>query len=104
VSVIHLLEFFYAPRTGPWWNGAIWGNVFVIPVAAALAYGWSRTKFWPLRPIRHGIEGLHRKVDAHHARAEAHAQWMARTQAAMHEHVTGHPAPTHPHFDLKEKP
>ncbi|HXJ92640.1 MAG TPA: hypothetical protein VMT20_07130 [Terriglobia bacterium] len=59
--MIRFLETMYAGH--PWYTGGVWGNVFVIPIAAGLGWLWSRTKFWPLRPIKHGLEHLHVKVD-----------------------------------------
>ena len=60
----HWFHYFYIPAGEPWYHGNVWGNLFVVAVIFPLGWLWSRTKFWPLRPLRHGIEGLHAKVDA----------------------------------------
>ena len=96
-------HYFYVPAHGPFWTGNVWGNVFVVAIAAPLGWLWAHTKFWPLRPIRHGIEGLHRKVDERHARADAHDEWVAQHLAALHRAHIGEPAP-HPHFTLPPDP
>ena len=96
----HWFHFFYVPAGEPWYHGNVWGNAMVILVLAPLGWLWSKTKFWPLRPIKHGIQGLHEKLDAHHKRVEAHNEWMAKTHAAIHREITGKEPPPHPHFDI----
>lgn len=71
--LLHFFHYFYVPSTGPWYTGNIWGNVFVAPVVVVLAFVWSKTKFWPLRPIQHGLDSLHRKHDAHALKLDAMA-------------------------------
>src|ERR1700756_2707770 len=61
--LLHFWHVMYVPAHGPWYNGVVWGNVFVVPVAAALGYLWSKTKFWPLKPIHRSLERLHEKHD-----------------------------------------
>ena len=41
----------YWPAHEPWYDGAIWGNVFVVPVAFVLG-----VIFWP--PLRRRIDGF----------------------------------------------
>jgi hypothetical protein len=48
-GIAHWFQAEYWPAHGPWWNGAIWGNVFVVPVAFILG-----AVFWP--PLRRRIE------------------------------------------------
>jgi|ERR1700677_676288 len=99
----HFIEFFY---TGvghePWWHAAVWGNVFVIFVVAPLGWLWSKTKFWPIKPIKEGITALHEKLDDHHKRQDEHNEWMAKHIAALHREHIGEPDP-HPHFDVSAK-
>jgi hypothetical protein len=61
----------YLPKTGPWYSGAVWANAFVMPICAVLAYAWAKSKFWPLRPITHGITHLHQKMDSLHDKHDA---------------------------------
>lgn len=91
------LRFFY-----DWPSGAIWGNVVVVTVLAPVGWIWSRSKWWPLRPIRHAISSVHEKLDARHAeiraeheRADAHRHWQF---LAEHARALGEPVPPHPHF------
>lgn len=96
----HFVEFFY---TGighePWYHAVSWGNVFVIAILAPLGWLWAKTKFWPLRPIKRGIQGLHTKLDDHHAHQNEHNEWVAKHIAALHRERIGEPE-SHPHFDL----
>jgi hypothetical protein len=54
----------YWPAHEPWYDGAIWGNLFVLPVAFVLC-----TLFWPafrravLRAFRRETSEIHRKLD-----------------------------------------
>jgi len=73
----HWFQFNYAPPGQPFYQGATWGNVFVILVVAPLGWLWSRTKFWPIRPVRRALDSLHAKVDEHR-----------QATAALHEHIT----------------
>lgn len=90
------LHFFYLGH--PWYAGQVYGNVFVVVIAAPLGWLWSRTKFWPLRPIHHGLQ----RLEAHQQRQHEHNAWMAQQIARMHEHVTGTPADPHPHHGRPE--
>jgi len=89
----HWFAFNYAPTGGAWWTGAVWPNVFVVLVAAPLGWLWSRTRYWPLKPIQHGI----RRLEAHHQRHDEHNEWAARELAAIRLHLTGEHAAQHPH-------
>jgi hypothetical protein len=62
---IHFFHFFYDPSGAPWYQGAVWSNVFVILVLAPLGYLWSKTKFWPLNLVHKKLDSLHVKHDAH---------------------------------------
>lgn len=53
-GIAHWFETEYWPSSGPWYDGAIWGNVFVIPVAFVLG-----AIFWP--PLRRRIDGFARE-------------------------------------------
>jgi hypothetical protein len=55
----HWLQFNYAPHGEVWYRAAVWPNVFVIAIVGPLGWVWARTRFWPLRPIRHALTGLH---------------------------------------------
>ena len=50
----------YAPAHAPWYDGAIWGNLFVVPVAFVLG-----AVFWP--PLRKRIHGF---LDGHLSETE----------------------------------
>lgn len=69
--LLHFWHFFYVPTTGPWYTGSIWGNVFVVPVVVGLGFIWSKTKFWPLKPLERGVRHLHTKVDSLHDKHDA---------------------------------
>jgi hypothetical protein len=63
-ALLRFLETEYAPAHGPWYNGAVWGNVFVIPVAFLLG-----AVLWP--PLRRRIHRFaDRKLGAVHERLE----------------------------------
>jgi hypothetical protein len=66
----HFLQYNYAPPGHSFWEGAVWPNVVVITIVAPLGWLWSKTRFWPLRPIKHALHGLHLKMDAHHSSLE----------------------------------
>ena len=87
----NFVHFFYLGK--PWYTGNAWGNVFVLAILIPGGWLWSRTKFWPLRPVRRALV----RLEAHHARQHEHNLWAARQIARMHEHVTGQPADQHPH-------
>lgn len=96
--MLHWLQFFYT-----WPTGAIWGNVVVLSVVVPAGWIWSKTKFWPLRPLKHAIHALHEKVDAHRAshdaevqRRQEHDRWTHDAILAMHR---GEHPPAHPHYD-----
>ena len=92
----HWFHFFYDGK--PWYSGQVWGNVFVIAIVAPLGYMWSKTKFWPLNSIRHGINHLHDTVGTLQRHQHEHNKWVALHIARMHEAQTGKPADPHPHF------
>lgn len=50
----------YWPAHGPWYDGAVWGNIFVVPIAAVLG-----AILWP--PLR---KRIHRFVDSHFSETE----------------------------------
>lgn len=91
-SLLAFWHAMYVPRTGPFYDGQVWGNVFVIAVLAPAGWVWSRTKFWPLGPLHRQFERLHAKLDAHHAavrdlhaRHDAHAEQLAKLAARLDE-------------------
>lgn len=50
----HWFEFNYSGQPGePWYHAATWPNVFVIAITFSAGWVWSKTKFWPLRPLKH---------------------------------------------------
>ena len=67
-AIEHWFQTEYIPRGAPWYNGAVWGNVFVVPVAFVLA-----SVFWPRfrravhRFVDHKLDPIHEKIDQHHA-------------------------------------
>lgn len=76
----HWVQFNYTGEPGtPWYHAATWPNVFVLAITLTLGYVWSRTKYWPLRPIKHALEGVHTKLDAH-----------GLTLANLHTKITAH--------------
>lgn len=79
--IIHWFQFNYVPSNGPFYTGATWGNVFVVAIAAPIGWLWSKTKFWPLRPIEHGFKHLHDRHDLHDERLDALIQRLE----ALHE-------------------
>jgi hypothetical protein len=96
----HFVEYFYLPKGAPWYTGNVYGNVFVVPIVAVLGWFWSRSRFWPVRPVTKGVERLRTKLDAHSKRQDEHNEWVADHIAAIHrKQGLGEPEP-HPHFDL----
>jgi hypothetical protein len=91
-----VITFFYG-----WYHGAIWSNVLVIPVVAVLGIVWAKTRFWPLRPIQHGLRTLHTKLDAHRTEAREHEEWTVHAIHALHH---DEPLPDHPHFTIERTP
>ena len=81
--MIHFLHYFYVPSTGPWYTGNVWGNVFVIAVVAPLGWLWSKTRFWPMRPLEHAIHHVHERLDEHASHHEAHAQAFDEIRASL---------------------
>lgn len=69
-----LLPFLHSMYWGhPWYTGQIWGNIFVVIVAGPLGWAWSRTKFWPFRPLRVALTRVHSRIDELHDKHDAHA-------------------------------
>lgn len=97
--MMHLLAVFFLSHWfhflfwgSPWYTGAIWGNIFVVFVAAPLGYLWSKTKFWPLKYLERShqelhqkIEDLHKKHDAHTRLQEAHTEEIKRLMGKIDE-------------------
>lgn len=95
-------HYFYVPTQGAWYTGNVWGNAMVLLVLGPLGWLWSRTKFWPLRPVKHALRSLHEKFDVHTQRQDEHNLWVADHLAAIHrKQGLGEPAP-HPHFELPQ--
>lgn len=90
--MIHFLRFMY-DGSPDWWTGNVYGNVFVVVILGPLGWLWSKTRFWPLRPIKHGIRSLH----DHFERVHAHNEWQARHTARILDHL-GVPRDEHPSF------
>lgn len=90
----HWFQYFYVPAHGSWFEGNVWGNAMVLLVLGPLGWVWSRTKFWPLRPIRHGIGLLHAKVDEHHAELLEHHEHQSQLIEEMHH--LAHTSEEHP--------
>ena len=61
----------YDPANSEWYNGAIWGNLFVVPVAFVLG-----AFLWP--PLRRRIHGF---VDGH----------LSETERMLHHVIDNHP-------------
>jgi hypothetical protein len=86
----HFVEYFYLPSHGPWYLGNVYGNVFVWPLVALVGFAWSKTKFWPLRPLKHILshvihhtmlmEEIHHKLHT----GEDHPRVQARRAAGEH--------------------
>lgn len=49
----HWLQYNYWPQGQPFYMGADWPNAFILLVLGPAGWVWSRTKFWPLRPLKH---------------------------------------------------
>src|ERR1700741_775684 len=64
----HAFQYFYVPAHGPFYEGNVWGNAFVILVLAPLGFVWSKMKFWPLKGLEADVQELHR---LHHEHAAA---------------------------------
>lgn len=92
----HFLEYNYAPHSAPWYTGAIWPNVVVISVTATLGWLWSKTRYWPLRPLKRLVAAhAHSSMlieEMHHLAhtGEEHPRVQARRAAG------NHPTPTAP--------
>ncbi len=100
--VSNWFHYFYIPSHGAWYTGNVWGNLFVIAIVAPLGWLWSKTKFWPLRPIGHAIEHLHRKLDehgAHLAVIRAHAEHQTKLAQDHYERAFGERHPDHGKLD-----
>jgi|HubBroStandDraft_6_1064221.scaffolds.fasta_scaffold03612_6 hypothetical protein len=97
----HWFEFNYSGQPGePWYHAATWPNVFVIAITFSCGFVWSKTKFWPLRPIKHGLDRLHTKVDDfRREHREAHAALHAKLDA----HADALTALADSHLDLHRK-
>jgi hypothetical protein len=69
-ALISLAPFWHSMYWGhPWYTGQVWGNIFVVFIAAPVGWVlgklWSRSKYWPLKPLERAVEALHVKHDAH---------------------------------------
>jgi hypothetical protein len=94
--LLHLLRTEYWPAHQPWYQGAIWGNLFVVPIAAFLG-----VLIWP--PTRKRIRAfvdrrlapIHTHlVEAREARERMHAEHMAEhaeTQRHLKHIIEHHP-------------
>ena len=86
----HWLYFNYAEPGQPWYHAADWPNVFVILIVAPLGFIWSKTRFWPLVPLKHVYEhSLHHSLmleEMHHFMhtGEEHPRVKARRDAGEH--------------------
>jgi hypothetical protein len=80
----HWFQYNYLPHGEAWYRAADWPNAMIGLVLVPLGWLWSKTKFWPIRPVTKGIEHLHAKLDQHHkelhARLDAHEE-MHRAHA-----------------------
>ena len=98
----HWFQYFYVPGHGPWYSGNVWGNVFVIAVIVPLGFAWSKTKFWPLRPVKHALEHLQSHArhqtqlveEMHHLAhtGKEHPRVIARREAGQHPTASHDPA------------
>jgi hypothetical protein len=96
----HWFNYFYVPASGPWYAGNVWGNVFVVAVLAPLGYLWSKTKYWPLGPIKKGVTSIHIHLLNHIEESRQHREWSAKHLAEIYEKHMKTPADKHPHFDI----
>lgn len=70
-ALLRFLETEYAPAQGPWYGGAVWGNVFVIPVAFLLG-----AVLWP--PLRRAVHRFaDRKLGQVHTRLAEQERMLA---------------------------
>jgi hypothetical protein len=68
--------------------GQVWGNVFVVFVAAPLAFIWAKTKYWPLHPIKVEIAHLHSKTSemlGHHRQHALKLDALRTSHDEIHE-------------------
>jgi hypothetical protein len=80
----HFLRFFYDPATGPWYGGQVWGNIVAVSILVPAGFLWSRTKFWPLRPVRRGLAAVHAEVLAHRQEARRHHEELHARVEDLH--------------------
>ncbi len=98
-------HFFFEPQGHPFYEGNVYGNIVaIIPSAIIISiagYIWSKTKFWPLLPLKRGIHSLHDKLDKHSSKQDEHNKWVAKTIHELHIKTDGKPpSEKHPHYDL----
>lgn len=64
--IVQWFQFNYVPSNGhPFYTGATWANVFVGPIVIAIGWLWSKSKYWPLKPLEHAVHRLHERHDDH---------------------------------------
>lgn len=70
--IVHWFQFNYVPGSGhPFYTGATWGNIFVTPLVIIFGWVWSKTKFWPLKPLEHAVKKAHEKLDSAHEKLDS---------------------------------
>ncbi len=63
-AIWHFLRVEYWPQGQQWYQGAVWGNVFVVPIAFVLgAILWPPFRRAITRFVRGETADLHRKLD-----------------------------------------
>ncbi len=77
----------YAPVGHPFFWGAIWSSIFVIPVILPLTYLWAKTRHWPLKFIKQTLQEMaatmQGSADQHQQNSETIIKQLADLQT-MH--------------------
>ena len=63
-AIVRWFQTEYIPAHGPWYDGAVWGNLFIVPIAFVLgAILWPPMRRAIGRAFRRETSELHRKLD-----------------------------------------
>jgi hypothetical protein len=98
----HLWQTEYDPAHGAWYTAAIWGNLFVVPVAFLLgSLVWPPTRKRLHRFVDRKLAPLHAKMDAHH---DEHAESLAQLHASLADLHRKHDELSTPRAKVKSPP